>query len=208
VASPKLKSFDGSVYGIAQSGDAMIAVTSQGVLRSASSGVTWSLAAGLPAEEWRFAAASRANVVVASLHAVEMSTNGGSTWRAVVLPPKATQISALSVDGQGEVWIGDRDGVYISADKGATWKTLSNLYVRNVNSIYYDERGDRVLMTTNGPATAVFAVETRSKQVTSWDTGWSLRFVRPVGDYLVGATLFDGIVVQPRMVDSAEIAKH
>jgi hypothetical protein len=44
--------------------------------------------------------------------------------------------------------------------------------------------------------------------VTSWDTGWSLRFVRPVGDYLVGATLFDGIVVQPRMVDSAEIAKH
>jgi hypothetical protein len=29
-----------------------------------------------------------------------------------------------------------------------------------------------------------------------------------VGDYLVGATLFDGIVVQPRMVDSAELEKH
>jgi hypothetical protein len=41
-------------------------------------------------------------------------------------------------------------------------------------------------------------------QVTSWDTGWNLRFVRPVGNYLVAGTLFDGIVVQPRMVESPE----
>jgi hypothetical protein len=26
--------------------------------------------------------------------------------------------------------------------------------------------------------------------------------VRPVGDHLVGATLFDGMVVEPRLVDS------
>jgi hypothetical protein len=29
-----------------------------------------------------------------------------------------------------------------------------------------------------------------------------------MGDHMVAATLFDGIVVQPRMVDSAEIAQH
>jgi hypothetical protein len=34
-----------------------------------------------------------------------------------------------------------------------------------------------------------------------------VRFLRPVGDYLLGATLFDGIVVQPRMVDSATLAQ-
>jgi hypothetical protein len=45
-------------------------------------------------------------------------------------------------------------------------------------------------------------------RVTTWDTGWNLRFVRPVGDYLVGATMFDGIVVQPRMVDSSLVQKH
>jgi hypothetical protein len=27
--------------------------------------------------------------------------------------------------------------------------------------------------------------------------------MRPVGDYMVGATLYDGVVLQPRMVDSA-----
>jgi hypothetical protein len=53
-----------------------------------------------------------------------------------------------------------------------------------------------------------FAVEIGSMRVSWWDTGWNLRFVRPVGDYLVGATLFDGIVVQPRMVDSAELDTH
>ena len=29
-----------------------------------------------------------------------------------------------------------------------------------------------------------------------------LRFVRPVGDHLVGATMYDGVVVQPTMVES------
>ena len=207
-AAVPLKSFDGSVYGFALTGQTLFAATSQGVLRSASSGVTWSVVAPIPAGEWRFVAASKGNVVAASLGAVEMSADGGDTWHAVALPPKVTQVLALSVDAHGGVWVGDRDGVYFSADKGANWQTLKNLYVRNVNSLYYDEAADRVLVTTTGPATEAFAVETVSKQVSSWDTKWNLRFVRPVGDHLVAATLFDGIVVQPRMVDSAEIAKH
>jgi hypothetical protein len=45
-------------------------------------------------------------------------------------------------------------------------------------------------------------------RVSWWDTGWNLRFMRPVGDHLVAATFFDGIVVQPRMVDSDELTKH
>jgi hypothetical protein len=36
--------------------------------------------------------------------------------------------------------------------------------------------------------------------VKAWDAGWKLRFMRPVGDHFIGATLFDGMVVQPRMV--------
>ncbi|HEY4379681.1 MAG TPA: hypothetical protein VGN01_05005 [Acidobacteriaceae bacterium] len=200
--------FDGSVYGFAQSGDTLFAATSQGVLRSASSGVTWSAIAPIAAGEWRFVAAAKQNVVAANLGTVEMSIDGGDTWKPVAVPPKVTQVLALCVDAHGGVWVGDRDGVYFSADKGANWQTLTNLYVRNVNSLYYDEAADRVLVTTNEPATTAFAVQTVSKQVSSWDTKWNLRFMRPVGDHLVAATLFDGIVVQPRMVDSAEIGKH
>ena len=65
-----------------------------------------------------------------------------------------------------------------------------------------------MLVTASDPAHGCVCGGITSMQVNSWDTGWNLRFVRPVGDHLVAATLFDGIVVQPRMVDSAEVAKH
>jgi photosystem II stability/assembly factor-like uncharacterized protein len=199
--------FDGSVYGFASTGETLFAATSEGVLRSASSGLAWSLVASVPMVECRFVAAAKRNVVAASLGAVEMSADGGDTWQAVALPAKMTQVSALGVDGQGDVWVGDRDGVYISPDKGGHWQTLPNLQVRNVNNLYFDEPANRMLVTSNGPATTAFAVEIGSMQVTSWDTKWNLRFVRPVGDHLVAATLFDGMVVQPRWVDSALVGK-
>ena len=40
------------------------------------------------------------------------------------------------------------------------------------------------------------------KEISYASTGWDLRLTRPVGDHLVGVTLFDGVVVQPRMVDT------
>jgi ligand-binding sensor domain-containing protein len=203
-----LQGFDGSVYGFAATGDAVVAATSQGVLRSTSNGATWSAAVGLPIEEWRFVAAAKGMVVAASLRTIEASTDGAMTWKPIALPPKMTQIYALSVDGQGEVWVGDHDGVYVSADRGATWQAQETLVVRSVNSLFYDEQGGRMLVTARDPETMAYAVDVRTKQVSSWDTGWNLRFVRPVGDHLVAATLFDGMVVQPRMVDSADVAKQ
>jgi photosystem II stability/assembly factor-like uncharacterized protein len=207
-AAPIVKNFDGSVYGFALTGETLVAATSQGVLRSVSSGLTWSFTGSLPLEEWRYAAAARATVVVGSLKTVEISTDGAGTWQNVPLPPRVTQVLVLSVDAQGEVWVGDRDGVYDSADKGATWQTVSALVVRSVNSLFYDEQADRMLVTARDPATVAYSVNAKTKQVTSWETGWDLRFVRPVGDHLVAATLFDGMVVQPRMVDSSEVGKH
>jgi photosystem II stability/assembly factor-like uncharacterized protein len=207
-ANAVLTNVDGSVYGFARIGTTLIAATSHGALRSTTNGTAWSEVQSLPAQEWRFVAASKAAVVVANLNAVRISTDGGNTWKAVALPPKVSQVSALSVDGEGEVWLGDRDGVYVSADQGATWQAPLNMVVRLVNSIFYDEPTNRMLVTGKDPSTVVYAVDIKSKQGTGWETGWSLRFVRPVGDHLVAATLFDGMVVQPRMVDSAEIAKH
>ena len=207
-ANAVLTNVDGGVYGFARIGTALIAATSHGALRSTTDGKTWSEVQSLPAQEWRFVAASRVAVVVANLNAVQISIDGGNTWRAVALPPKVSQVSALSVDGDGEVWLGDRDGVYVSGDYGATWQAPSNMVVRLVNSIFYDEQADRMLVTAKDPSTVAYSVDVKSKRGTGLETGWSLRFVRPVGDHLVAATLFDGMVVQPRMVDSAEIAKH
>jgi photosystem II stability/assembly factor-like uncharacterized protein len=203
-AGVAVKNFDGSVYGFARSVDTMFAATSQGLLRSSSSGVSWSTASGIPLDEYRFLASAGRYLVAGSLESVEMSMDGGESWRPVALPPKVTQVSALSVDGQGGVWVAGREGIYYSTDKGGSWQTPQGLFVRNATCIFWDEAKSRMLITSNGPAKVAFAVQVPTMQVTSWDTGWNLRFVRPVGNYLVAGTLFDGIVVQPRMVESPE----
>jgi photosystem II stability/assembly factor-like uncharacterized protein len=202
------KSFDATVYGFAVSGQALFAATSQGLLRSLSNGQVWTMVPSVPIDEWRFAAASKAIVAVASLNELEVSTDGGKTWKASAVPARGRQVSALAVDGEGTLWVADRDGVYYSANKGASWQPLKGLFVRNVNSLFYDEAASRLLVTSDGPATMGFEVATPSMRVSWWDTGWNLRFMRPVGDHLVAATFFDGIVVQPRMVDSDELTKH
>ena len=116
-------------------------------------------------------------------------------------PATLTQIGALAIDGLGNLWIGGPEGVFYSTDRGASWKTLRNLFVRQVDGIYYDAANKRVLVAS-ASGTVGFAASLPDYKVSYWDTGWTLRFLRPVGDHLVGATLFDGMVVEPKMVDS------
>jgi len=123
----------------------------------------------------------------------------------VPLPPDLTQISSIAVDGLKNLWVGGTEGVYYSTDYGLTWKTMHNLFLTEVNSIFYDAASNQVLVTSSNQKFA-FGVHLPDYKVNFWDTGWKLRFVRPVGDHLIGATLFDGMVLQPRMV-ATEIPK-
>jgi hypothetical protein len=98
--------------------------------------------------------------------------------------------------------------VFFSENGGATWQTLSSLSIRDVSSLFYDEASQRMLITANNRDSVAFVVHLPDRTVHYWNSGWNLRLVRPVGDHLVGATRFDGIVVQPQMVDSSMVAAH
>ena len=81
------RSFDGSVYGFAMTGETLFAATSEGVLRSVTE--RSDVGAGGFSLRWTSGALwrrRRRTVVAASLGAVEMSTDGGNTWQAVALP--------------------------------------------------------------------------------------------------------------------------
>lgn len=211
VAAPRhshADSFDGSVNAIARSGDTLYAATNDGLLQSVTAGQNWELTPGLGRQSWRFVAAARSMAAVADLNSLSLSIDNGRKWKAISLPSAVTQLAAVAVDGAGGVWVGGREGVFFSEDEGATWHTMSRFSIHDVSNLFYDAKEQRILITANNKNTIVYAVHLPDQKVQYWNAGWSLRLARPVGDHLVGATLFDGIVVQPRMVASKEVSSN
>jgi len=192
--------FNGPVYGLATSSDTVLAITSLGLMSSTDNGQSFTLTGPERSEDWRYLAAAKANVVAASLHGLSFSADAGKSWGAVLLPEGLTQVGAVAVEPSGAIWVGGREGVFVSKDGGNTWTTPKNLFVNTVNSIYYDDAGSRMIVTTGSYGNYVFLVQLPSMHVSFADSGWNLRFARPMGDHLIAATLYDGIVVQPRMV--------
>src|SRR6202041_2263634 len=127
-------------------------------LRSMTAGDSWKLVAGMEKHGWNFAAAAKSMVVVATLKAVALSSDNGLTWAPVKLPDTLEQVSAVAVDGSSGLWVGGPQGVYFSEDGGSTWKTLKTLYLREVNSLFYDEPSQRMLITANSKNTIAFTV--------------------------------------------------
>jgi photosystem II stability/assembly factor-like uncharacterized protein len=192
-------SLDAIIYSLVADGDFVYAGTSQGLLRAADDGNSWAPVSTLKMPETHFVAAHDSMVMAAGLRRIALSMDGGTKWDAVPLPPDLTQISSIAIDGLKNLWVGGTEGVYYSTDYGLTWKTMQNLFLTEVNSIFYDAVANQVLVTSSNQKFA-FGVHLPDYKVNFWDTGWKLRFVRPVGDHLIGATLFDGMVLQPRMV--------
>jgi photosystem II stability/assembly factor-like uncharacterized protein len=199
VAAPALSS--ATVYALASGSDAVYAGTSAGLWRSADGGRSWSAMHVPQLTDGRYLAVHGLTVLSASLTGLAISQDGGESWNGMMPPATLTQIGALAIDGAGNLWIGGPEGVFYSTDHGASWKTLRNLFVRHVDGLFYDAANKRVLVTSDG-STVGFAATLPDYKVSYWDTGWTLRFLRPVGDHLVGATLFDGMVIEPKMVDS------
>jgi photosystem II stability/assembly factor-like uncharacterized protein len=198
------RGFDANVNAIARSGDTLYAATSAGMLLSVTAGESWKLIVGPEMQDWSFVAAAKSWVLAATLRSAVLSPDGGQGWEPLQLPATLEQLAAVAVDDAGGLWVAGREGVFVSQDRGATWQSLKNFPIRDVNSLFYDEPSQQMLITANNKNTIAFAAHLPDLAVHYWNTGWHLRLVRPVGDHLVGATLFDGVVVQPRMVDSSE----
>ncbi len=207
-AVPRGYTFDANVNAFARAGDTVYAATSDGVLRSGTAGESWNRVVGPERQEWSFIATAKSWVLAATLRSAMLSSDSGVRWEQVTLPPTLEQLSAVAVDDGGGLWAAGREGVFVSQDRGTTWQGVKNLTIRDVNSLFYDESSQQMLITANNKNVIAFAVHVPDYAVHYWNSGWHLRLLRPVGDHLVGVTLFDGVVVQPRMVDSSEVTKH
>jgi hypothetical protein len=201
VKSTLITEFDGAVFALLTNGNAVYAATEEGLLMSPSSGVSWRQVVAAGSGPLRYLAGRGGKLLAADLKSMEISTDGAK-WTPVRMPAELTQLAGIAVDGAGELWAVGGEGILFSRDNGAHWEPVPELDLNDINSVYYDAAADRVLVTANNSSTFACAIAVGDKSVQCWDTGWHLRQLRPVGDHFVGVTLFDGVVVQPRMVIS------
>lgn len=189
------------VYGLDLSGDVWLASTAGGLYTSKDKGVTWQGGPSVGAVDYLSVAAHGAVMVAARDKAVVLSNDAGQTWWPMGIPTALTRIHRVAFSTDGALWVGAREGVYFTRDKGKTWMWVHRLPLSGVDDLYYDAHQNRVLVCSRG-SDQVYAIDPKSLDWKWMVTGFPLVLVRPAGDGLLAATLDAGVVVESQAAKS------
>ncbi len=191
-------SIEGRVYSLDLTQSSWYAATSEGIYQSDNQGATWQ---GGPVLEHRdfHTVKSGGEIVLASRReGLVLSQDGGHTWQALPLPEHLSSANTIAVAPTGSLWLGGREGVFFSEDKGTTWSQVKTLPITDINNLSYDSDLKRIMVTSYN-STWVLALDEQTRNFNWWDAGWNVRAVRSLGGRLMGASLFNGVVIQPQM---------
>ena len=175
-----------------------LAATTTGIYESADQGKTWKGGEVLGQTDFVSVREEGPTVVAATHSRVLVSNDSGSTWKLAGLPTYVVSIRSAAIASDSEIMIAAREGAFRSGDGGATWEHVVNgLPGKDITSVSFDPTRKRLLATSD--ATGVI-FESRDGG-RSWqrgpDSGFPLRRVSVIGGRFVGATPFDGVILQP-----------
>jgi photosystem II stability/assembly factor-like uncharacterized protein len=192
---------DARVNSISTAGAVWFAATSEGVYRSENQGAAWT-GPVLQGEGYRFVTSKNTTVLAANHRQLMISSDSGVTWHELTLPAKLTSVQAVVTAPKGSLWVGGREGLFYSEDQGQTWQQLATLPLADISGLSYNEALGRIVVTS-WRSTLVFAIDESDRTWKWWDAGWTIRSVRSLGGRLVAASLYDGVVVQPKAEETA-----
>lgn len=185
------------VYALDLSGDAWLASTAGGLYTSRDQGATWQGGPANGAVDYLSVAAHGAVMIAARPGGVALSNDAGQTWWPMGVPTALTRIHRVAFSNDGTVWVGAREGVYFTRDKGTTWMWVHRLPMVGVDDLFYDAAGNRVLISSRA-SDQVYAIDAKSLDWKFLQTGFPLSQVRAAGSRLLAASLDDGVVEQPQ----------
>ncbi len=175
-----------------------LAATTSGIYSSTDQGKTWKGGNILAQHDFVSVRAAGSTVVAATHSSVLVSNDSGSTWKQAGLPAYVVSIHNAAIASDSQIVIASREGAFRSGDGGVTWEhVVSGLPSKDITSVSFDPTHKRLLATSD--ATGVI-FESRDGG-RSWqrgpDSGYPLRRVSVIGGRFVGATPFDGVILQP-----------
>jgi photosystem II stability/assembly factor-like uncharacterized protein len=188
--------FDGRVYALDLSGDAWLAATTGGLYTSHDRGATWQGGPVMGAVDYFSVTAQGSTLAAASGNGVLISTDSGLTWMPMHIPTMLTRIHRVTFSPDGTLWLGAREGVYYSKDKGKTWWWVERLPFRDVDDLCFDSKLGRVLVSSRS-SDQVYSIDPKTLEWKWWQTGFHIALIRATGDRLLAASVYDGVLLEP-----------
>jgi len=175
-----------------------LAATTTGIYSSTDQGKTWKGGQILGQTDFVSVRVDDSTVVAATRSSVLISRDSGKTWQLAGVPSYVVSIRSVAIASDSQLMIASREGAFRSGDGGATWDHVGNgLPGKDITSVSFDSANRRLLATSD--TTGVIFVSRDGGR--TWqrgpDSGFPLRRVSIIGGRFVGATPFDGVILQP-----------
>jgi photosystem II stability/assembly factor-like uncharacterized protein len=180
------------------SGDVWVAATSYGIVTSRDQGASWQGGPVMGEGDYLSVTVKGDTMVAARADGVVISKDAGQSWWPMGLPTMLTRIHSVIFSPDGTLWLGAREGVYLSRDLGKTWMWIHRLPFRDVDDLSYDAESKRILVSSR-TSDQVYAVDPKTMAWDWWQTGYDIVLIRAAGDQLVAASLDDGVLVGPKI---------
>ncbi len=188
------------------SGDVWLAATAGGLLTSRDQGDSWQGGPVMGAGDYLSVAVHGETMAAARPDGVVLSADSGLTWMPMQIPTMLTRIRRVTFSPDGTLWLGAREGVYFTRDKGKTWLWIERLPFRDVDDLCYDDGLGKVLVSSR-TSDQVYAIDPKTLSWKWWHTGYPIALVRAAGERMVAASLYDGVLVEPE-ADGAGTGKR
>jgi ligand-binding sensor domain-containing protein len=128
---------------------------------------------------------------------VVLSQDAGQSWMPITIPAMLTRAHCIAFSADGTLWLGAREGVYFTHDQGKTWLWVHRFPLSDIDDLSYDGHLDRILVSSRS-SEQIYVLNPKSLSWKWTQTGYRINRVRAAGDRLLAASLYDGVLIEPR----------
>ncbi len=191
------REMDSRVRALELSGSVWLASTTGGLFTSNDQGATWQGGPVMSSVEYLSVAARGDVLIAARQNGVVLSSDGGQSWMPIGIPAVLTRIHCVAFSADGTLWIGAREGVYFSRDLGKSWMWVQHFPLSNVDDLSFDAQMNKILASSR-LSDQVYVIDPKTLEWRFAQTGYRINRVRAMGERLLAASLYDGVLVEPQ----------